>query len=586
MSRTPRNLVWILAILAAVLALGACGEISTPAGQCQSDNDCGLQGVICFDHRVCIANVAQDMPVSLRVAPPSASGRLTEHFALTVQATAQASQISLMLADPAVVYGEVRRTGDESISVPGTLVATAPTDATATSLQFQTSVYNTAQHFNDPHVSRDYELRLQTGNVYDLAFYPQESTVFPPYYSTITVGGSIDDWKIMLPKAADLVQVTGRMTAGGEPLGAVRVYLQDASGRLTSTYDTTTGTARKVGSDTLAPGSFRLLVDPLALPSVLRVEAASGSAWPLHGNLGDYLNIAQAGLKKGPLDLGTLDLGGLGEPQTMEVHVIDAKGNSEMGAHVKLHQVLAVTGLDDAKVYLEASSVTDSAGVAKVSLPGGLTTVIVQPTAESSAGRWFGSVALKQGMAPLVCPKRVVLSGQVVDYVGNDVDKALVLLRKVGANPAESGTPGSNPSADPTFQATTDSDGRFGLPIDPGSWWLWVIPKANTKLPRLLAARVEIDGTSGPAPLLINVPAPLLVRGKVVTPSGAGVANAGVDVLGLFDLTPGSRNGQRGASSGDVDDPPTKTVIAQSHLLATTSTNPSGAFEVLIAPMQ
>ncbi|MBI5608871.1 MAG: hypothetical protein HY902_08310 [Deltaproteobacteria bacterium] len=576
-------LVWAWAAL-----LGGCGLVWTdtggPTGQCQTDNDCGLQGVVCYDHRVCIANTAADVPVSLRVAPPVVSGRLTEHFALTVQSATQVSPVSLMLADPAVVYGDVR-SPDSLQPVSGTLVATAPTDATATSLQFQTTVYNAPKDFTGLKVFHDFELRLQPGNTYELAFFPQSSSVFPPHYSSITVGGPIDDWKITLPKAAELVHITGRLTTGHEPLGAVRVFLQDAQGRLTSTYDITSGVSRQVGADTLPPGTFRLLADPSAPPSVLRVEPATGSDWPIHGQLGDYLDIVQVGLKKGVLDLGTLELGGLAAPQTVQVQVLASAGTPELGAQVRLTQKLAAAGIDDAKIYLETSAISDSQGRIKVSLPPGPTSVIVQPAADSAAGRWFGTVKLQQGLAPITCPKRVVLTGNVHDYVDEAVPNATILLRKVGANPAESGVDGSKPSNDPTFQTSTDSDGSFSLPIDPGSWWLWVIPKGNAKLPRMLAKRVDIDGKSTPDMLLITIPAPMLLRGKVVTPSGGGVPNASVDVLGLQDLTPGYRSGRGAAGgTGDGDDPPGKTLLAEGHLLATTTTSSSGSFEVLIAP--
>lgn len=593
MIRHRSNWIVRLAVLTMAVAalLSGCGLVWTdtggPTGQCQTDNDCGLQGVVCYDHRVCIAKTAPDVPVSLRVAPPVVSGRLTEHFALTVQAATQVAPVSLMLADPAVVYGDVRSSDTQSISVPGTLVATAPTDATATSLQFQTTVYNAPKDFTGSKVFHDFELRLQPGNTYELAFYPQSSNVFPPHYSSITVGGSIDDWKITLPKASELVHITGRLTSGLEPLGAVRVFLQDAQGRLTSTYDITSGVPRKMGADTLPPGTFRLLADPSAPPSVLRVEPAAGSEWPIHGQLGDYLDIVQVGLSKGVLDLGSLELGGLGAPKAMHVQVLNAAGQPELGARVRLTQKLAAAGVDDAKIYLESAAMTDSQGRVKVSLPPGPTSVIVQPAADSTAGRWFGTVKLEPDLAPIVCPKRTVLGGQVLDYVGKDVAGALVLMRKVGANPAESGMDGSKSNNDPTFQTTTDLDGKFSLPIDPGSWWLWVVPKGNAKLPRLLAARVDIDGKSTPESLLVNIPAPLLLRGKVVTPSGSGVANASVDVLGLQDLTPGYRTGQGAAGGdGDADDPPGKTLIAEGHLLATTTTSSSGSFEVLIAPMQ
>ncbi len=586
LARSLAALAWVWAAL-----LGGCGVIGTdsggPTGQCQTDNDCGLQGVVCYDHRVCIVKSAPDVPVSLRVAPPVVSGRLTEHFALTVQSATQVSPVSLMLADPAVVYGDVRSSDMQSISVPGTLVATAPTDATATNLQFQTTVYNAPKDFTGAKVFHDFELRLQPGNTYELAFYPQSSNVFPPHYSSITVGGSIDDWQITLPKASELVHITGRLSTGQEPLGNVRVFLQDAQGRLTSTYDVTSGMPRKVGADTLPPGTFRLLADASAPPSVLHVEPATGSEWPIHGQLGDYLDIVQVGLSKGVLDLGELEVGGLGAPQTTHVQVVNAAGQPELGARVRLTQKLAAVGIDDAKIYLESSAITDSQGRVKVSLPPGSTSVIVQPAADSTAGRWFGTVKLQQGLEPIVCPKRTVLTGQVLDYVGNDVVGALVMMRKVGANPAESGIEGSNPSNDPTFQTSTDAGGKFSLPIDPGSWWLWVVPKGNAKLPRLLAARVDIDGKTTPESLLVNIPAPMLLRGKVVTPGGIGVANASVDVLGLLDLTPGYRTGQGAAGAdGDGDDPPGKTLIAEGHLLATTTTNSSGGFEVLIAPMQ
>lgn len=590
--RFPGTLGVALASWLAAMAMLSCGAIGVDVGgatgQCSVDNDCGLSGLTCFEHRVCIVKQAPATSVSVRLLPPVASGKLTEDFQLDLQAGSQAEIVSLMLAEPAVVHGQVRSADTDFKPVPGELVATAPTEATGTTLQFQATVYNAPKYCAGLPVCQDFELRVQAGHTYDLAFYPQESTTFPPHYSSLTAGGSIDNWKIVLPKESDLVRVTGRLMAGQQPLVGMRVFLQDAAGRPTSTRDVTTSTPRKVGvqGDVLPPGAFRLLVDPTAQKGRLRFEPIEpGMAMP-QGLVGDVIDIGAAGLKQSGVELGPLNLGPLPPPAAVTLTVLGPTGKPEDGALVRLQWPLPGGALDDLDATVEVAGKTDAQGQFTAMMPAVKLAALVQPGAESQAGRWTNKVDAKASPLVVQCPARVVLSGQVLDYVGHQVAKATIYLRKVGFQQGEQAILGATTQSDPSVLAKTDGDGRFSTPIDPGDWWLWAVPPEGALLPRFLAARVTVQPGVKPAAILVNIPAPLLLRGRVVTASGAVVAKVGVDINGLASLTPALLGTSSRAGAPDADDPPGTTVVAQSHLLASTVTNALGLFEVLVAPPQ
>ncbi len=559
-------------------ALSGCGMITLDeqpvVGHCVIDADCG-SGLHCYNKRVCIAKQADATKVEVRLTPPKETGKLVEHFELNVDVATQTDPVALMLSEPAVVHGTVKQPGGAgglSQSMPGTLEAIAQSKVAGRVLRYTAISYSAEQVFGNGQVA-GFELRVQPGHTYDLVFRPEADEYFPPHRSKITVSGSVEKWKIELPTEEKLVKVTGSMVALGKPLADLQVYLVDGDGQLASTRGTTD-----------ASGVFLLRVDPLAVAGKLRFEPAQTGTGLPHGQLAAPVEIKKAATKDkpGPLDLGQFDVGALPPAESVTVVVQAADGKPESGAIVQLHVPLSPTtpGLTAA---VESQGYSDDDGRFSALMPAGLGTVSALPEPTSASGRWSAKLELKAGKLAITCPERAWVTGAAVDYQGRVVSGAKVWLRRVAQpSPLADTVPAISGVGDSPIEVTTDSLGKFKMPVDPGGWWLWILPKAADLLPRVLAAKVDVAKDA--VVVDVTVPAPLLLIGRVVTSTGSAVTHASIDILAPKGQEPskvrGARGGPKGQNSAGAG------VVSDSHLLGTTVTDGSGTFEVLIAPSQ
>lgn len=571
--RLQAVLTWLSGLAAAGLALGSCGVLSveepTASGMCAQDSDCPAN-LRCYAQRICVVQQSPAFAVQARLTPPNDSGKIVEQFELQVDAT-QTEVVALMLGEPALVRGTVKRAGAATLaaSIPGSLVATAKSKSGAT-LRFQVASYATLQTFAGSPVKQGFELGVQPGYTYEVVFRPEASDQIPPHTSTITVGGSIENWKIELPAEEQLLQIRGRMVAGNAPLTGLRVFLVDEEGRLDSTRSLLD-----------SKGEFVLLVDPAAKKGRLRFEPAEPGAPLPQGELSTWVDVHKVALKGESLDMGVLDVGPVGPASAVTVTTLDGDGKPESAALVRIQRQLN-PGSPTVKAWIESHGYTDDLGLWSGLLPPGPATVSVIPEVHSTAARWSDKVKINGDALQVQLGRRQLVKGQVLDYRQRPVKLAVVRMRRV-TTVGGAVMSGSASFGEAEIQGQTDAQGRFELPADLGGWWLWVVPRAQDGLPQLLAAGLQIQAESPPAPLTITIPAPVLMVGRAVTAKGLGVAGVSVDVLALSAVQP-----QLVGSGGELPGrslPGADLASAQNRLLGRAMTDASGQFEVLLAPV-
>ncbi len=563
-------------LLALLLFSGACGviDVNPPAsagGACAQDSDCNA-GLKCYQQRICVAKDVPPTPVVLRLTPPADSGLLVEQFDFVLDGASQATPVKLVLTDPAIVRGTLTQQGNPlAESIPGTLIATAPAAVDGRDLSYTATSFAVQKVFPGADQAHGYELRVQPGYTYALAFWPESKDIPPFYPQPIKVNGNITAWQLELPGLAQLLHVSGQIVLAGQPLAGLRVALEDKQGRVRSTLAVTD-----------ASGSFALLVDPTAPSGVLHLEPAVAKDALPRGRLPVLPDLYKAALKNAPIELGILDLGDSAVAVPVQVRVQGVNGAKVPGALVTVSRVLqglkksgdkGATGLE-----ISVTGYADGNGVFSTTMaPGPLAVTVVPPPKSASAVQHWAGV-FPGGDLVMQCPARLQVQGKVHDFAAREIEDAQVSLRRVGTSgPSDA----SVVSDDQAIAALVDGHGGFTTLVDPGSYDVWVEPAKTSGLPRVLAARIDVAADSVPAPLTLVLPPPMVLAGSVLSVHGKSVAGVLIDVLTVKPAQP-----LAGGKPGEGKATPALGAMLDSHLLATTVSGIHGTFEVLLAPGQ
>ncbi len=561
---------WLLLLVGVVALMAGCGAMASDeasTGVCSVDDDC-VEGLKCYARRVCVAKEAAETPVVLRLKPPVDSGLLLEHFEAVLTGANQADPHTLVLTEPAIVRGAVKL-AETGLLVPGTLIARAPGEVEGFELRFDATASET----------KGFELRVQPGHTYEVSFWPENDQI-PPHYTTMTIGGSLDDWTLELPAQHQLLRVTGHIVAGEVPLPGLSVMLQDPKGRSCSTRDVT---------DT--EGKFELAVDPSASWGVLRFEPKDPPPDPKDagfdaeklplllpsGRLKNPVSLMGVG-KNEPIALGKLNVGPLPPTAVTTIVAQGPQGEPIVGAYVRLVRLLKApqgTPYEFEKLWVEQEGYTESDGRLLTTISPGPGVVTLQPGPKSLFGRVVWTGELQAGVwDEQRCPERTLVTGTVQDYLSLTVPGSQVLVRHVasGANNGKVEGESDLGNVQPV-EVDADAQGVFSLRLDPGSYAIWVQPPVNSGLARAMQGVHEVVVGQSAWWTLKLLP-PLVLAGRVKSANGLAVAGVLVDVLApTVPDEPGMNEGTSGASM-------------DAHLLATAVSDANGQFEVLIAPQQ
>lgn len=559
--------IWLVAVSCGLWSGcdGASIDTDHDSGTCAVDGDC-VGGLVCHDKRICVSGSVVETPVVLKLTPPPDSGLLSEQFAVTLTGN-HGQATKLVLTPPAVVRGTVSQKGNTlARSIPGTLLANAPGLVDGADLRFDATSLATQKSDNGSALAYGYELRVQAGKTYDIAFWPQSEEI-PPHYTNATWGGSLDVWDIELPATSEYLHITGRLTAEGKGIANLRVALQDGAGRLCSTRATTDQT-----------GTFALDVDPSAPTAVLAFEPADGKEVLPRGRLQPAIKLNHAGL----VEMGDIDLGHLDEPVNVTVHLQTEGGVAEPMALVRIQHSLLDPKADPARfstLYVEVHGYANAQGDFSARLPAGAAQIVVQPGPKSVSARTTWQGDLQGGTKALTCARRASVTGTVRDYAGRPVAATQVVLRRIDDPNKGLTLIGADKSlgGDPT-EIIADKAGEFAALADPGTYAVWALPPAGAGLARVLTRVAQVDAASNPS-WQLTLPPPALLLGSVLRPDGKPVPGVVLDILAAHLAV------AQGAS-GVVQAVSLPQALADGHLLGSAVSDAKGRFEALVVPTQ
>lgn len=552
------------------LAFGACeATADKAAGQCAEDSDC-VAGLKCFQARFCVAAQVAETSVVVRVKPPVGSGYVAEQFKVTLTGDDQGEVRKLVLTEPAVIRGTVRKKDAEfadASSIPGTLFATSPGDVEGRELSFQATSFENLQLFAGTQAPQGYELRVQKGHTYALTFWPQSEEI-PPHYSTLTAGDSIEHWDLVLPAKSELRQISGRILMGNDqPVVGMKVWLRDEEGRLWSTRGVTDATGRYTFTvDATAPRA-RLAFGP----------AASANATSTLMPWGAVQAPVDVTLVSG--DLPTIRLGHQPAEMTSVVHVVAQDGKPVSGATVQMHVALTDPPDDVTLTRLDVvvSAVTDAQGNASLTVPNAPGTLRVTPPPKSASARLeIKNTELQPVQTNLSLKARVRVTGHVQDFASRTVQDAQVTVREV-----ENDEDSHHGGEEDTLTVLPDAAGNFAIWLDPGDYAVWVDPPASAALARVLwSAKITVTADTASTEWSLTLPPPIVLNGEVLTSAGVALSGVQIDVLAE------KVRQVEGANPATTEDKRKGTVALDTHLLGSALSNALGTFEVLLAPGQ
>ena len=557
------------------LALQACAVADQAAGECSADSDC-VPGLKCYENRFCVAASVADTPVLVRVTPPSDSGLVVEEFNVTLTGASQNETRRFALTEPAVIHGSVTRKGAIGVnSIPGTLLATAPSDVEGRELSFQAPSYQVQKSFAGAKDMQGYELRVQKGHTYDLTFWP-ESEEIPPHYSSLTAGDSIEHWDIVLPnETTELRTIQGRVLAGkDQPVVGLRVWLRDDAGRQWSTRGKTDQSGRyRFVADPTAPRAHLVFApDPAA-------NATPGALLP-SGEMQQPLDVTAV-----QAELPDIHLPALPPPVLTRIAAQGPDGAAIAGAAV--HVQAAIADLPGevtlVKLFVSVQSMTDAHGFALLQVPNLHSHLSIVPPPKSAAARIdVADVVLPTGDKLFKSVARGRVTGTVRDFASREVAGTRVTLRQVEAEEAHPAADGD----EATFAVEPDASGAFALWVDPGRYAVWVEPPPGANLARVLARIDDVNADSAANPWRLVLPPPMVLAGEVRSQSGGAVAGVQIDVLAVKVQTPQGTRRPGGTPDDRLGKRPSGTVVLDSHLLGSALSAADGRFEVLLAPGQ
>lgn len=601
----------LLTLLTLLVALVGCGDPGVSGGgACRTDDECAA-GLHCYAERWCVSTPAEARDIVLRMAPPPGSDAVLEYFDGAVGGGSAIGQ-AWQLTRPAVVRGTVLRAGDAlSASIPGRLLATAPSKVLGANLRYEAQSQNALTFFEGATVPHGFELRLQAGPTYDVVFWP-DSAEIPPYYTTWTVSGDAEGWTVQLTAEVDLIKVRGRLRRGSAAqlacdkagVGAHTACAENCTGLagLVVQLQDDAGRVRSSRSVTDAEGAFEVAVDAAAGTVRLAILPGPDASTPIRGQLAAALELEPLRkLDQKVVELGDLLAAGPISDESLGFTVVDADGAAVAGAHVRVQAALpvrqnCVAGQDGKGVTtqplfsdlrMERKGVTGADGAVAFVLPAGQVEVDAVPPMQHPAGAVHVGVAVTAASpAQIACPSRRVLSGTLVDIRQVAVADAGIHLERIDAEPGKGG------AQQPLVYVQTDPQGNFALLVDPGRYAVVAVPPEGSGLARAVVKVVEVTAAHDPLPLALVLPAPSVLVGRVLDADGNPAQQILVDVfaqqvssLVVPDTGDGGQKNP-GGGSGEQSFGDAAVLTFETHRLGSVTTDIDGRFELLVTAGQ
>jgi hypothetical protein len=371
---------------------------------------------------------------------------------------------------------------------------------------------------------------------------PPLDRAMPPWLLDVTLGPNAT-LAVPLPTTADTIVIEGRLESFAEMPESGYVARARRGDRLVS----------NVG-ETDQNGQFRLKVQKGLVGADL--EGVSLELGPADGTKPLPILLVPR-LDPSTPNLGTLRLPPPQSPETYQIPVIDAeKKQPVVGATVRF--TTSLPGASGGEALYVRVGQTDASGIAAIPLiPGSggklreYTVKVVPPKDAPFAAHCveaYGVAASRGGTpvfgASIELPRKVVLSGRILLADGraarglrlNATRQGELFEEKCGSE-----------LVSPPSGASTDSDGRFRLLLEPGEYRIEYEPPPGAPVPLYLEESVVVPDA---AYREIHLPAPVLVEGRVISPDGAPVPDGEVRV---FERGPSGRAQVRGLALSGPD---------------------------------
>ncbi|HVV52219.1 MAG TPA: carboxypeptidase-like regulatory domain-containing protein [Polyangia bacterium] len=354
---------------------------------------------------------------------------------------------------------------------------------------------------------------------------PPSDQQSPPYTSTVTLAANVG-----AQIAAGNFSISGTLeSAFATPPATTFVARAFEAGALVSNAPLTN-----------AQGAFQLLVPAAAAGNALTVQLTPLTP-PQNPTDPWFVSMpimvpAQVPTPYSPLGTMPIMLPAYTTPNLFGIAVVDARAQPIGGVTVQAQTTLATTSVGSTQFSYTATTGTSAPGVASLGLLPGTAgaprsyTLVAIPPPTSSSGTTCSSVSVTSGAAlgstapppssgTITLLTRPVLAGTVRDAQGYAL-----------ANVAITATPGPQPTGNcPSTPAspgstTTDAQGGFSFPLDPGTYQLDYDPPAGSAAPRLtesLQVGQDLDHE-------VTLPAAVAVEGMVVGQDGTPLSSTTV----------------------------------------------------------
>jgi Carboxypeptidase regulatory-like domain len=241
-------------------------------------------------------------------------------------------------------------------------------------------------------------------------------------------------------------------------------------------------------------------------------------------------------------DLGDLHLPTFGDPNVFR---FDVRGDgtaatSISGAVVRVRASIA--GSPDGMAEYARAGLTDAQGIADLSLlPGTIETlrpydITVIPPSDSPFGVLCVPLfPLATGGTPtapvlarkIALPRRPALTGRLTSSDGNAVASMNIVATRIDSRPTNLGACGSAVVSG-SAMVTTDKDGNYTLPLDPGTYRLDYDPPVGTAVPRLTESTITVSADQQRD---ITLQPARLIEGTVTGTNGEPVTAVGVHLF-------------------------------------------------------
>ncbi len=445
--------------------------------ECPSDELCVFGG--CMPHEQPTSTI-----LAFELRPPEDSGFQNQQI-LNFEPATQ-NRFTLTLEESVEMKGILHKHDGTALSAR--IIATPTSGITGRNLVVTTTTDNQGY----------FQLQLIRDITYRWSIFPDDTSYAPLFLNEILAEGQ-DDWgePIVLPAPETLRLITGSLTAILQPV----TTSQPVPGMQVRLFSDDKMVSSASQSDENGIFEIRVTDGEFEHVELEIIPIEENPRWPT-------LRINDFSLEQN-LDLGDIDLGSWPVENTIRIRVTGASGEPVSSA-----KIYAASDMGKGQIqFLEA---TNEEGELITDWPNNAFELgIVAPPSSSAGFTVLSQIMFSEIENDLTVnlPQRQAIEGIVWSPSGPPVSGATLLFNRLG-NVNENNSRAIE-KASWAFEALTDTDGKYGLLLDPGLYQVSVTPPIGSTLP-VLVQKIQILDTLNELDFVF--PDPLIISGKIISP--------------------------------------------------------------------